>query len=215
MTSPLTVPAGRVAVRSSAVTGIARKGRRTKDLVKRLKRGDIAVIDHKDLDGLAAQGLADRRVAAVIDAAPPITGRYPNRGPQILAAAGIPLYQMSDADMFDSIPDGKSLTITAQLDLMTGTGPINRLAHAVDTRRHPSRDGRSAGEPGARTGAVRIEHSDVCSPGKSAPDRADRNPAPGGCSVAADRQAVVVVRGEGYREDLLSIRSYIRDLSLC
>ena len=50
----------------------------------------IAVIDHADLDALAARALADARVAAVVNAQPFISGKYPNRGPAVLRAAGMP-----------------------------------------------------------------------------------------------------------------------------
>ena len=64
--------------RSSAPRGV---DRRTKDLVKRLEPGEIAVIDHEDLDRVAADGLVEAGVAAVVNAAPSISGRYPNGGP--------------------------------------------------------------------------------------------------------------------------------------
>src|SRR5690625_1135252 len=51
------------------VRGIARKDERTKNLVMRLSPGDIAVIDHEDIDEVAAQGLLSRKVRAVINAA--------------------------------------------------------------------------------------------------------------------------------------------------
>src|SRR5262245_25147653 len=63
------------------VTGTARIDRRTKDLVKRLEPGDIAVINHRDLDRVAAEGLVGAGVAAVVNAGESISGRYPNGGP--------------------------------------------------------------------------------------------------------------------------------------
>ena len=73
------------------VTGRARVGRRTKDLIKTLRPGDIAVIDHQDLDRVAGEGLASSGVVAVVNASPSISGRYPNGGPMRVAEAGIPL----------------------------------------------------------------------------------------------------------------------------
>src|SRR6516162_10769712 len=73
------------------VLATARLDRRTKNLTKRLRPGEIAIIDHVDLDRVAAEGLIARQVAAVVNAAPSISGRYPNLGPQRLIEAGIPL----------------------------------------------------------------------------------------------------------------------------
>ncbi|MDP2299639.1 MAG: hypothetical protein Q8M55_02875, partial [Actinomycetota bacterium] len=62
-------------------TGRARLGRKTKDLVKRLSRDDIAIIDHVDIDRVSAESLLDTGVEVVINAAPSISGAYPNLGP--------------------------------------------------------------------------------------------------------------------------------------
>ena len=63
------------------VTGPARADRRTKDLAKRLRPGEIAVIDHTDIDRVAAESLIAAGIAAVVNAGHSISGRYPNVGP--------------------------------------------------------------------------------------------------------------------------------------
>src|SRR6202023_3765856 len=73
------------------IVGVARVDPKTKVLVRRLEPGDIAVIDHPDLDRVSADELIACRVAAVVNAARSITGRYPNLGPRLLLAGGIPL----------------------------------------------------------------------------------------------------------------------------
>src|SRR5260370_34440605 len=82
------------------VIGPARLDRRTKNLTKRLSPGDIAIIDHGDLDRMSADALINCQVAAVVNAAPSITGRYPNLGPQLLVEAGIPLVDDAGPDVF-------------------------------------------------------------------------------------------------------------------
>src|SRR4051812_7548358 len=73
------------------LSGVARVDRRTKNLTKRLQPGQIAVIDHMDVDKVSADALVGCRPLAVINAAPSISGRYPNLGPEILVDAGVPL----------------------------------------------------------------------------------------------------------------------------
>ena len=80
-TRPVDAPPGLV--------GTARVDRRTRDLLPRLRPGDIAVVDHLDLDRATAQALVDAGVVAVVDASAFISGRYPNLGPQTLADAGV------------------------------------------------------------------------------------------------------------------------------
>jgi uncharacterized membrane-anchored protein len=81
----------RGAAEGGPTTGVARVDRSTKRLVKRLRPGDVAVINHEDLDRVAAETLVDAGPVAVVNAAPSITGRYPNLGPRLLCQAGIPL----------------------------------------------------------------------------------------------------------------------------
>src|SRR5690606_24365794 len=75
----------------SGITGPARVDPRTKNLTKRLQPGDIAVIDHLDIDRVSAEALVACRPALVLNAARSTSGRYPNLGPGILLEAGVPL----------------------------------------------------------------------------------------------------------------------------
>ena len=85
------------------ITGMARMDKRTKNLVKRLSPGDIAIIDHRDLDRLSASALIERQVGAVVNVAASISGRYPNHGPQLLLEAGIPLLDEAGPDLFSRV----------------------------------------------------------------------------------------------------------------
>ena len=89
----------------------ARADRRTKNLTKRLRPGEIAIIDHADLDGPAAEALVACRAAAVINASLSISGRYPNRGPEVLLAAGIPLIDAAGVELLEQVIDGDILCI--------------------------------------------------------------------------------------------------------
>ena len=95
----------------AVAAGPARVDRRTKNLIPRLQPGDIAVIDHEDLDRVAAEGLVEARAGAVVNAAPSISGRYPNVGPLLVAAAGIPLVDGVGPDVMDAVRDGQPLRV--------------------------------------------------------------------------------------------------------
>src|SRR6201995_1690363 len=88
------------------LVGVARVDVRTKGLVRRLEPGGIAIIDHPDLDRVSADELIASRVAAVVNAAKSVTGRYPNLGPRLLFEAGIPLVDDAGADALAKIADG-------------------------------------------------------------------------------------------------------------
>jgi len=97
--------------REAAIKGRVRKNRRTKHLVLQLKAGEVALIDHRDLDGPAAEALANCRPAAVVNAQPSMTGDYPNRGPAVLAAAGIPLFDLESPELFGHLENGQTLAL--------------------------------------------------------------------------------------------------------
>ena len=93
------------------VTGVARIDRNTSRLLRRVGPGDIAVLDEMDLDRATADALVTAEVAAVVNAAPSISGRYPNQGPEILVGAGIPLFDSVGGDVFRRVKDGTKLRL--------------------------------------------------------------------------------------------------------
>lgn len=97
------------------IRGIARVDKKTKDLVKRLRPGEIAVIDHENIDEVAAQALIAKKIKAVINTSLSIAGKYPNMGPLLLVEAGIALYDHCEPNLFDVIREGDQLTIVGNL----------------------------------------------------------------------------------------------------
>jgi len=113
--------AAAAAVHDSAavVVGRARVDRRTKALVKRLTPGDIAVIDHLDLDRVAAETLVAAGPCAVVNASASLSGAYPNVGPLLVAAAGIPLLDGVGATVLERLEDGEIVSLVGD-DLLVG-----------------------------------------------------------------------------------------------
>ncbi|HQR27279.1 MAG TPA: putative cytokinetic ring protein SteA [Nocardioides sp.] len=85
---------------------VARVDRRTGALLTRLRPGEVAVLDQLDLDRATAAALVEAGVAAVVDAAPMISGRFPNLGPQLLVEAGVPVVDTAGPEALAAIPDG-------------------------------------------------------------------------------------------------------------
>lgn len=194
---------------SAALHGLACVDRRTKRLASRLRAGDLAVIDHADLDALAARALADARVSAVINAQPFISGKYPNRGPAVLLAARIPLYQLDDPALFARVQEGQRLAIESGL-LFQENRPVGgltlwdeaKIAEATEAARA------NLGEELEKFARNTLQYLD-----------ADKDllldpvgvPDVRGIKIAG-RHALVVVRGTGYKEDLALLNAYIRDM---
>src|SRR3954454_11265667 len=114
--------------------GTARLHRRTKTLTKRLRPGDIAVIDHVDIDRVSADALVGTKVSAVVNASPSISGRYPNLGPEILINAGIPLLDDVGKEVFANLKEGAQVRLEGnQLLTEDGTVVAEGLAHTPAT----------------------------------------------------------------------------------
>lgn len=111
MKMPTLQRSGRAAENPPGLVAPARADRRTATLIPRLKSGDIAVIDHVDLDRGTAQRLVDAEVGAVVNASPMISGRYANLGPQVLADAGIVIIDGVGDDGFRALRDGSTLRL--------------------------------------------------------------------------------------------------------
>ncbi len=106
--APAPLPGGDVAP-GRTVSGPVRPGRRTKLLVKHLARGDIALIDHLDIDRVSAEELIAAGAVAVLNCRASSSGSYPNLGPQLLVEAGILLVDLPDDSLFDALGDGEEI----------------------------------------------------------------------------------------------------------
>jgi uncharacterized membrane-anchored protein len=189
------------------VQGPARVDRRTKNLVKRLTGGEIAVIDHEDLDQVAADGLVEGGVVAVVNAAPSITGRYPNLGPQRLVGAGIPLIDEAGADLLDRVADGDVLHVVGgeiwRGDELLATGKVRNAAE-IDAAMEAARS--AIGSELERFAENTLEYIR-----KEARISFEPLVLPPLRTQIRGRHALVVVRGHDYRSDLVALRPYIRE----
>ena len=91
--------------------GKLKKDKKTKKLAKRISAGEIALINHVDLDEVAAKSLVEARVKLVINAAESISGRYPNVGPSILMKEGILIIDNIGIESFDSLKEDDQIVI--------------------------------------------------------------------------------------------------------
>lgn len=184
-----------------------RLDRRTKDLCRRLKRGEIAVLDHPDLDGAAAEALAERGPAAVVNAALSVTGRYPNHGPSILLEAGIPLLDACGPELFERLKEGQRAELRGEELWVDGAAVARgeRLTpELVEERLARARHnlGRELAEFSRNTLEFLERETDVA---------VGDLPMPPLKVSLRHRPALVVVRGEGYKRDLQWVQPFIRE----
>jgi uncharacterized membrane-anchored protein len=187
--------------------GVVRLDKRTKDLTKRLQPGDIAIIDHLDIDRVSAEALVACAPTAVVNAAPSISGRYPNLGPEILIGAGIPLLDEVGTEIFGKVREGEQVVLDGAT--LSVAGGVIAKGNLLDEQQV------SEAMEDARAGlAVQLEafasntmeylrrERDLLIDGIGVPD------------IATDidqRHVLIVVRGYHYKEDLQTLRPYIRE----
>jgi uncharacterized membrane-anchored protein len=203
-----TLRRGRAEESGPGVGGIVRLDRRTKNLTKRLRPGDIAVIDHVDIDRVSADALVGCRVGGVVNAAPSISGRYPNLGPEILINAGIPLLDDVGREVFAAVKEGAHVRIEGnQLLAEDGTVLAEGLAHdpqTVEAAMTEAKAGLSIQLEAFATNTMEYMKREraLLLDGVGVPDVATQ---------IEGRHVLVVVRGYDYKEDLHALRPYIRD----
>ncbi len=192
------------------VRGVARVDRRTKHLVTRLQPREIAVIAHEDLDRVAAESLIEAGAGAVVNAAESITGRYPNLGPLLLAAAAIPLLDGVGDDVLDLVHEGRVVTLDGDHLLVDGEKVATGTRQTIATLEARIAEARQRmGEELERFAQNTLEYMRK--------ERRLLTHVPEVPDVGVDlkgRHALIVVRGVDYREDLAHLRStgYLREL---
>jgi len=194
-------------VEPGVLSGTARLDRRTKRLVGRLRPGDIAVIDHVDIDRVAADSLVAVGVAVVLNVKPSISGRYPNLGPEVLIQAGIVLIDDLGEEVFDRISEGDIVGVSDDTVLLGGeaiaTG-IRQDTQTVAAAMADAREGLSVQLEAfaANTMDYLKQERDLLLDGVGVPDVQTR---------ISGRHVLIVVRGYDYKADLDVLRPYIRE----
>jgi uncharacterized membrane-anchored protein len=191
------------------VQALARVDVRTKRLLERLRPGEVAVIDHLDLDRLAAEGLVKARAAAVVNASRSISGRYPNVGPLLVTAAGIPLIDDVGHDVMTAVREGDLVTVEGDEVLADGRVVAKGTRHTLESLEAQIEEAKLAVGAELERFAentleyLRREHHLLT----------DSPTLPKLGVDLTGRHVLVVVRGLGSEEDLAALRAYIREIN--
>jgi len=188
--------------------GTARLDKRTKDLVKRLGRNDIAIIDHTDMDRVSAEGLLESGVEVVVNAARSISGTYPNLGPLILVRGGVRLIDDVGPGVFERIAEGDEVVIVDGDILKSGqvVAQGKRLTiDAVEAAMENAKEGLDQQLESFARNTLEYMSAEkaLLTEGVSAPVTRTH---------IAGRHTLIVVRGYDYKDDLRTLAPYIREV---
>jgi uncharacterized membrane-anchored protein len=190
-----------------------RPGRKTKLLVRHLRRGDVALVDHLDIDRVSAEELIAAGAAAVLNCSPSSSGTYPNLGPQLLVEAGVLLVDLPDDSLFETISEGEPIVVVdggpTSGEVLRDGKPLargevldlDRVCAETEARR------REIGEALERFAHNTIEHMR-----EERELLAGRIELPRFQTEFRDRSTLVVVRGVGHQHDLRVLKPFIRDM---
>ncbi|HEX3790247.1 MAG TPA: putative cytokinetic ring protein SteA [Pseudonocardiaceae bacterium] len=187
--------------------GIARVDRRTGSLLRRIGPGDVVVLNQVDLDRRTADALVKAEVVGVVNAAPSISGRFPNLGPEVLVSAGIPLIDGVGAEVLQTIKEGTKLRLhegivyAGERELACG---VQHTPESVADLMIEAKAGMSAQLEAFSANTIeflRRERTLVLD-GVGVPDL---------YVPMKDREVLVVASGVGHVEDLRRLKRYIRE----
>ncbi len=188
------------------VVGPARLGRRTKLLVRRLLAGDVAIIDHAGIDRVSAEELLAGGVRGVLNCSASLSETYPNVGPLLLLAAGVPLVDLPDDGLFEHCLDGDPLELRGGEVRRAGALVARGRALTLEEAQAALRERRAAVHEalerfvGNTLERLRAERELLSAPLELPRLRTDFR----------DRPALVVVRGGGYLDDLRALSEWVR-----
>ena len=190
------------------IKSVVKRDKVTKNLTKRLKPGDIALISHRDLDEIAAQSLVEAQVSAVINTDETISGKYPNRGPEVLMNHRVPILEVNGLESVEAIQEGDIISIhdsyiyledkkvcsyeyleDSKIHKLLKEG-FDNIEFELDRFIENTLD-YAKKEKGLVTGSIVIPKT-----------KTDFN----------EKHVLVVVRGQDYKRDLITIKNYIDEI---
>ena len=188
--------------------GTAKLDTRTKDLVKRLSREDVAIIDHVDMDRVSAESLLATGVEVVINAAPSISGAYPNVGPLLLARGGVTLIDNVGREVFDCVGEGDLIEVVGDEVLRDGyvcAEGVRLSVSEIESKMEIAKSG--LGEQLDRFARNTIEYLE-----KEKSILTDETLVPPTQVPMYGRHVLVVVRGYDFKQDLDALKPYVREM---
>lgn len=201
-------PARRLPVDGApGVSGTIRMDRRIGSLVRRLRPGDVAVIDHLDLDRASAEALVGCGVVAVVNASQFVSGRYPNLGPEVLARSGVVMIDDVGSEVFAELSDGSTVRLHQGCVLVADREVVRGRelgAKEVSALTQEARNGLSTQLQSFTHNTTEFlrREQDLLLHGRGLPALQTR---------LAGRPVVVVVPGYDHRDDLRRLRRFIRE----
>lgn len=189
-----------------SILGRCRVDSRTKDLAKRILPHEIAIIDHIDMDEVAAEALVKKRIKALINASPSLSGRYPAMGPSRLLAAGIPIIEAVGSEIINLITEGSVVSVIGDQ-----VHCCNRVFQGYKLEKEELEFHLEGAEKNLSQQLEPFALNTIDYATKEMKLIFSPLPLPKFRTLFKNRHVLVVVRGQDYKADLLAIGPYIKE----
>jgi uncharacterized membrane-anchored protein len=189
------------------LAGVARVDRDIDAVVRRVGPGEIAVLDQIDLDRVTADALVAAGVVAVVNAAPSISGRFPNLGPHALVEAGVMLIDGLGEALPRRVRDGARIRLhdgAVFLGEELVARGVLQTADSVATAMHEAKEGLANQLEAFSANTIEFMRQDraLLLDGVGVPDV--RVP-------LAGHHVLVVATGADHSDELAALRRYIKE----
>ena len=186
-------------------TGKVRKDRLTKKLIQRLRAGEIALIAHRDLDWTAAEGLLRCGVKVILNRDSFCSGLFPPLALEFLLGRGVHLVENLGSRFFDEVAEGELIGVAGDTVYRRGAGPTRGRHLTARVYEGLYRESQQRRESVVENFIVNtLDHA-----------YRERGLVTGDLELPPvktkfkERDAVIVIRGKGFREDLRAIKNYL------
>lgn len=190
------------------IKGTVKKDKKTKNLIKRLKPGDIAIIDHKDLDEIAAISLVESKIKCVINLNSSISGKYPNKGPSILNESGVILLESKNKEIYDIVSEGEELELNDNVVMYKDN--IIGTFEELDSKK--IQELLKIGYSNLEIELDKFIENTLDYAKREKELVLEKGNMPKIKTKMANKHALVVVRGKDYKKDLIAIQNYISEM---
>ncbi|MGI8679290.1 MAG: putative cytokinetic ring protein SteA [Jatrophihabitans sp.] len=189
------------------ISAVARLDRKAARLAGRLNHGDIAIIDHVDLDRSTAEALVAAKPVMIINAQPSISGRYPNLGPQLIVSNGVVLLDNVGAEIFAVVKEGTKIRVDGPTvyvgENAVVTGAVQDIESVAALMLEAKAGLSSQLEAFAvNTGEFMTNERSLLLEGIGIPELT---------TSMKRKHVLVVVRSHDYAKDLKALKHYIRE----
>ena len=191
------------------IRGTIKKDKKTKNLIKRLNPGDIALINHRDLDEIAATSLVEAKVKCIINLDKTISGKYPNQGPSILLEAGIPIFESDEEELYEKFVEGETIELVDSKVIANG----NVLGTCEELNRAKIQELLEIGYHNIEVELDKFIENTLEYAKKEKGLVLGKTPIPKIKTKLHNRHVLVVVRGKDYKKDLMAIQNYISEMN--